>query len=66
MGAQHSIPITLALPPIMGGAVIVSPSVSYSQVWIAQKFRRKWNTATQKVDTTITKGFLQTIRQAFH
>jgi len=56
-GAQHSIPITLALPPILNGAVIVSPSVSYSQVWIAQKFRRKWNTATQKVDTTITKGF---------
>lgn len=56
-GAQHSIPITLALPPILNGAVIVSPSFSYSQVWIAQKFRRKWNTVTQKVDTTITKGF---------
>jgi len=56
-GAQHSFPITLSLPPIMGGAVIVAPSVSYSQVWIAQKFRRKWNTATQKADTTITKGF---------
>ena len=55
-GAQHSFPITLSLPPILGGAVIVSPSVSYSQVWIAQKFRRKWNTAAQKSDTTITKG----------
>ncbi len=55
-GAQHSFPITLSLPPILGGAVIVSPSVSYSQVWIAQKFRRKWNTATQKSDTTVTKG----------
>jgi lipopolysaccharide assembly outer membrane protein LptD (OstA) len=55
-GAQHSFPVTLSLPPIMGGAVIVSPSVSYSQVWIAQKFRRKWNTAAQKSDTTITKG----------
>ena len=55
-GAQHSFPITLSLPPIMGGAVIVSPNISYSQVWIAQKFRRKWNTATQKADTTVTKG----------
>ncbi|MBK7289339.1 MAG: hypothetical protein IPI78_03280 [Chitinophagaceae bacterium] len=64
-GAQHSIPITLALPPIMGGAVIVSPSVSYSQVWIAQKFRRKWNTATQKVDTTITKGFFTDHQASF-
>jgi LPS-assembly protein len=56
-GAQHNIPITLSLPPILGGAIVVSPSVSYSQVWIAQKFRRKWNTVTQKQDTTITKGF---------
>lgn len=56
-GAQHSIPITLSLPPIMGGAVVVSPSVSYSQVWLAQKFRLAWNPATSKVDTTITKGF---------
>jgi LPS-assembly protein len=56
-GATHSFPITLSLPPILGGAVIVAPSVSYSQVWIAQKFRRSWNAATKKVDTTITKGF---------
>lgn len=56
-GAQHTIPITLSLPPILGGAIVVSPSVSYSQVWIAQKFRHKWNSTTQKLDTTITKGF---------
>ncbi len=56
-GASHSFPITISLPPILGGAVIVAPSISYSQVWIAQKFRRNWNAAKQKVDTTITKGF---------
>lgn len=55
-GAQHSIPITLSLPPILGGAIVVSPSVSYSQVWISQKLRRKWNDTAQKADTTITKG----------
>ncbi|MGB3154226.1 MAG: putative LPS assembly protein LptD [Chitinophagaceae bacterium] len=55
-GAQHSFPISLSLPPILGGAVIVSPSVSYSQVWIAQKFRRTWNPVSKKVDTTINKG----------
>lgn len=55
-GAQHSIPITLSLPPILGGAVVVSPSVSYSQVWLAQKFRRTWNPVAGKVDTMITKG----------
>jgi LPS-assembly protein len=56
-GAQHSFPLTVALPPILGGAVIVSPSVSYQQVWIAQKFRRSWDIVNKKVDTTITKGF---------
>lgn len=56
-GAMHNFPVTLALPPILGGAVIISPGMSYSQVWIAQKFRRKWNTATQKSDTVVTKGF---------
>jgi LPS-assembly protein len=56
-GAQHNIPITLSLPPILNGAIMVSPSVSYSQVWLAQKMRFKWNTAQQKLDTTITKGF---------
>ncbi|MCX8020422.1 MAG: putative LPS assembly protein LptD [Chitinophagaceae bacterium] len=56
-GAQHNFPVTLALPPVLGGAIIISPGVSYSQIWAAQKLRRKWNPATQKADTTITKGF---------
>ncbi len=56
-GAQHNIPITVSLPPILGGAIMVAPSVSYSQVWIAQKFRRSWNDVDRKLDTVITKGF---------
>ena len=56
-GAQHNIPISLSLPPILGGAIVVSPGISYSQVWIAQKFIRSWNDATEKVDTVIQKGF---------
>jgi lipopolysaccharide assembly outer membrane protein LptD (OstA) len=56
-GAQHGIPISLSLPPILGGAIVVSPGVSYSQVWIARKFIRTWNDTKHKVDTTIEKGF---------
>ena len=56
-GAQHNFPISVAMPPIAGGAVIVSPGISWSQVWIAQKFRRTWNPVTKKLDTSITKGF---------
>ncbi len=57
-GAAHTVPIQLTLPPILNGAVIVSPSVSYSQQWISQKMNRKWNSALQKVDTLASqKGF---------
>lgn len=56
-GAQHSFPISMALPPLFGGALIVSPGISYSQVWIAQKFRRSWDPVKNKIDTSITKGF---------
>lgn len=55
-GAQHSIPITLSLPPIAGGALLISPGISYQQYWIAQKMRRTWNSNKLKTDTSITKG----------
>jgi lipopolysaccharide assembly outer membrane protein LptD (OstA) len=64
-GAQHTIPVTLSLPPILNGALIVSPSVSYSQVWIAQKFHRTWNDTTKKLDTSVTKGFFADHQASF-
>src|SRR5690606_33254366 len=42
-GAQHSIPVTLSLPPILGGAIMVAPSISYSQVWVTRSITRRWN-----------------------
>ncbi len=56
-GAQHNIPITLSLPPILGGAIMVSPGVSYSQVWLQQRLLRSWNPVTEKVDSIVQKGF---------
>ncbi len=64
-GAQHNFPISLSLPPILGGAIIISPSISYSQIWIAQKFRRSWNNAGHKVDTSISKGIFMDQSTAF-
>ena len=55
-GAQHNIPITLSLPPILGGAIMVSPGVSYSQVWLQQRLRRSWNDTAGKVDSIFEKG----------
>lgn len=64
-GAQHNIPITLSLPPILGGAIVVSPSVSYSQVWISQTFERHWNSTAQKLDTVVKKGFFMDQQASF-
>ncbi len=55
-GAQHNFPITLSLPPILGGKFMIAPGLSYQNKMIAQKFRRTWNPVLNKVDTSITKG----------
>ncbi|MBN9298090.1 MAG: LPS-assembly protein LptD [Filimonas sp.] len=54
-GVQHNIPITLALPAL--GPFIISPSVSYAERWYGQKILRNWNDSTNKVDTSIYRGF---------
>ena len=64
-GAQHNLPITLALPPIMGGAIVVSPGVSYSQVWVGRRLFRKWNDTTEKVDSIVEKGFFMDQQASF-
>jgi hypothetical protein len=55
-GGRNAFPISLSLPPIMGGAVMVSPSISYENILIAQTFRRNMEPVTKKIDTTVTKG----------
>ncbi len=64
-GAQHNLPITLALPPIMGGAIVVSPGVSYSQVWVGRRLFRQWNDTTEKVDSIVEKGFFMDQQASF-
>lgn len=54
-GAQHNIPITLALPSL--GPIQVSPGVTYTERWYAQQFFRTWDPTARKVDTMINKGF---------
>jgi len=60
-GVDHRIPITLSLPPV--GPLIFAPSINYEEKWFAQKFIYTWDDKTNKVDTTINKGFY-TARQA--
>ncbi|MGN6439103.1 MAG: putative LPS assembly protein LptD [Agriterribacter sp.] len=53
-GAQHNIPITLALPQL--GPIQISPGFSYQERWYSQKLFRHWNAGAKKVDSTINKG----------
>ncbi|HUQ67162.1 MAG TPA: putative LPS assembly protein LptD [Flavitalea sp.] len=54
-GAQHNVPIQLSLPAI--GPLQISPGISYGNKMFSRQFIRKWNSAEQKVDTVINKGF---------
>ncbi len=53
-GAAHNVPITLSLPQV--GAFQFAPNISYQERWFYEKFERRWNSSTQKLDTTIRKG----------
>lgn len=54
-GAQHNIPISLALPQL--GAIQISPGLGFQERWYSQRLFRSWNDQTKKVDSTISKGF---------
>jgi lipopolysaccharide assembly outer membrane protein LptD (OstA) len=54
-GASHDIPITLSLPSL--GPFQIAPSISFKERWFAQKLNRTWNTQTNKLDTSIERGF---------
>jgi len=54
-GAQHNIPIQLALPSL--GPLQVAPGISYSERWYSRQVIQSADAATGKIDTTIRKGF---------
>lgn len=54
-GAQHMVPIQMALPSL--GPVQVAPGINFQERWYSRRFERTWNDALGKVDTTVTKGF---------
>ena len=62
-GAVHSIPITLSLPQL--GALNIAPSVSYEERWYGQRNFKKWNDITEKVDTSVQKGFYTARQMSF-
>jgi LPS-assembly protein len=63
--AHHSIPITLSLPPVLGGALLISPGISYGQDWLQRITTYRWNDVTKKVDTSLPKGIFIDQRASF-
>jgi hypothetical protein len=59
-GAQHSIPISLTLPAL--GPLLFTPSVSYQESWYGRSVLLSWDSAREKVDTALSRGFF-TARQ---
>ncbi len=60
-GAQHSIPISLSLPPL--GPIQLSPFVSYQETWFQQRLVKSYDTTLKKIDTISLKKGLYTARQ---
>jgi LPS-assembly protein len=54
-GATHDVPITLSLPSL--GPLQIAPNVSYRERWYAQQLIRSWNPVTEKVDSSLNRGF---------
>ncbi|WEK34753.1 MAG: putative LPS assembly protein LptD [Candidatus Pseudobacter hemicellulosilyticus] len=53
-GVQNSIPIQLSLPSL--GPIQIAPGISYSNRVFSRSMEKRYNTATKKVDTIVTRG----------
>ncbi|MHA4846805.1 putative LPS assembly protein LptD [Flavitalea antarctica] len=62
-GAQHNVPIQLALPQL--GPLQIAPGISYRENWYSRKFTRTWNDSLKKIDTTIDKSFFASREMSF-
>lgn len=54
-GANHSVPISLSLPPI--GVFQIAPSITYNEAWYQKRSILSWNPTNNKLDTATTNGF---------
>jgi LPS-assembly protein len=62
-GAHHKVPISLSLPQM--GIFQLAPSVSYDETWYQSKVTMGWNSTSNKLDTTVQKGFYTARQMGF-
>jgi hypothetical protein len=64
-GAQHSVPITIALPAL--GPFQISPGISYRENWYSRRIERYWNNkpGIDSLENIVTKGFYRSSDVSF-
>ncbi|MEO6313940.1 MAG: putative LPS assembly protein LptD [Chitinophagaceae bacterium] len=62
-GAQHSVPITVALPAL--GPFQISPGISYRENWYSRKITRYYDSATDTLLNRVEKGFYRSSDVSF-
>jgi len=62
-GAQHSVPITIALPAL--GPFQISPGVSYRENWYSRRIERRYNFKADSLENVVTKGFYRSSDVSF-
>ncbi|MFT3934065.1 MAG: putative LPS assembly protein LptD [Chitinophagaceae bacterium] len=54
-GAQHSIPISIALPAL--GPFQIAPGVSYRENWYSRRIERRFNKTADSLENIVNHGF---------
>ena len=62
-GAQHSVPITVALPAL--GPFQISPGISYRENWYSRRITRYYDSATDTLLNKVQKGFYRSSDVSF-
>lgn len=62
-GAQHSVPITVALPAL--GPFQISPGISYRENWYSRRITREYDRATDTLLNKVQKGFYRSSDVSF-
>ncbi len=62
-GAQHTIPITIALPSL--GPLQIAPGISYRENWYSRRIERRWDKARDTLVNVVNKGFYRSSDVSF-
>ena len=62
-GAQHSVPITIALPSL--GPFQISPGISYRENWYSRRIERSYSFQNDSLENKVTKGFYRSSDVSF-